>query len=165
MTGFALVRFVEAGDRFADCPVVLDFEGVRVEICHWKFDELSIGWNTVDTVAAITGWEWSEFTPVWSSADGRLEPFVGQNSAKLPSPEWRPSGQDLADGTIAVEFAFEAGRFCIANGLDENSIEVGDPHPSFVRTSAGPMRVGWSRWLAIDLDDRQHGCPGGDAYL
>ncbi|MEU6612491.1 hypothetical protein [Streptomyces parvus] len=42
LTGYALVRFVEDGEWFADCPVVLDFEGVRVEICHWKFDELSI---------------------------------------------------------------------------------------------------------------------------
>ncbi|MEV4219898.1 hypothetical protein [Nonomuraea sp. NPDC049725] len=39
----------------------MDFDGVRVEICHWKFDELTIG--------------------------------------------WRSSGDDLADGTLAVELA------------------------------------------------------------
>ncbi|MER5474311.1 hypothetical protein [Streptomyces sp. NPDC002685] len=137
LTGCALVRFVEDGEWFADCPVVLDFEGVRVEICHWKFDELSISWDTVDTRAVITGWQWSEFTPAWSSADERLEPFVGQELREVSLLEWRPSGQDLADGTIAVEFAFDAGRFCIANGLDENSIEVGDPHPDFVRHQLG----------------------------
>ncbi|MET7412684.1 hypothetical protein [Streptomyces rubiginosohelvolus] len=133
LTGYALVRFVEDGEWFADCPVVLDFEGVRVEICHWKFDELSISWNTVDTTAVITGWQESEFTPTWSSADERLEPFVGRKLREVSLLEWRPSGQDMADGTIAVEFAFDAGRFCIANGLDENSIEVGGPHPDFVR--------------------------------
>lgn len=57
LTGFALVRFVEDGDWYADCPVVLNFEGVQVELSHWKFDELSIGWNTIDTTAAISGWE------------------------------------------------------------------------------------------------------------
>ncbi|GIF64153.1 hypothetical protein Ais01nite_21880 [Asanoa ishikariensis] len=53
LTRFALVRFAEDGDWLADCPVVLDFDGVRVEICHWKFDELSIGWDTIDTAASI----------------------------------------------------------------------------------------------------------------
>ncbi|MGW2726971.1 hypothetical protein [Streptomyces sp. NPDC001494] len=137
LTGYMLVRFVEDGDWFADCPVVLDFEGVRVEICHWKFNELSISWNTIDTTAAITGWRSSEFTPVWSRADERLEPFVGQELRETSLLEWLPSGQDLADGTTAVEFAFDAGRFRIANGLDENNIEVGDLHPDFVRHQLG----------------------------
>lgn len=47
---------VEDGDWFADCPVVLDFDGLQVEVCHSKL-ELSIGWDTIDTAATITGWE------------------------------------------------------------------------------------------------------------
>ncbi|MFI6937708.1 hypothetical protein ACIBI4_00435 [Streptomyces sp. NPDC050418] len=133
LSGFALVRFVDDGDWFADCPVVLDFEGVRVEICHWKFDELSIGWNTIDTTAAITGWEDSDFTPAWSGADVRLEPYVGQLLRDVSLLEWRAPGQDLADGTVAVEFAFDAGCFRIGNGLDENTIEVGEPDPEYVK--------------------------------
>ncbi|MGW2397276.1 hypothetical protein ACWCYY_12055 [Kitasatospora sp. NPDC001664] len=35
---------------------MLDFDGVQVEFCHWKFDELSIGWGTIETSAAIAGW-------------------------------------------------------------------------------------------------------------
>ncbi|MEU0620342.1 hypothetical protein ABZ329_05675 [Streptomyces rubiginosohelvolus] len=91
----------------------------------------------ISATAVITGWQESEFTPTWSSADERLEPFVGQRLRAVSLLEWRPSGQDLADGTIAVEFAFDAGRFCIANGLDENSMEVGDPHPDFLRHQLG----------------------------
>ncbi|MDF5755900.1 hypothetical protein [Spongiactinospora sp. TRM90649] len=72
------MRFIEDGDWYADCPVVLDFDGVQIEISHSKLDELSIGWNTIDT-----------------------------------------------------------GRFNIANGLDENNIEVGDAHPEWVRYSLG----------------------------
>ncbi|MEV0597510.1 hypothetical protein [Nonomuraea cavernae] len=26
----------------------MDFDGVQVEICHWKLDELSISWNSID---------------------------------------------------------------------------------------------------------------------
>jgi hypothetical protein len=134
LTGFALMRFIEDGDWFADCPIVLDFDGLRVEICHWKFDELSIGWNTIDTTAAVSGWEYVEQTPTWSDADERLEPFVGQELREVALLEWRPSsGHDLANGTLAVEFILDTGRFRIANALDENSIEVGEAHPDYVR--------------------------------
>ncbi|MET9344457.1 hypothetical protein [Nonomuraea sp. NPDC003804] len=137
LTEFGIVRFVEDGDWFADCPVVLDFDGVQVEICHWKFDELSISWNTIDTTAAISGWEWSELTPAWSSADERLEPFVGQELREVALLEWRPSGRDVAADTLAVEFVFDTGRFHISNALDENSIDLGDAHPEFVRYPLG----------------------------
>lgn len=90
LTGFALVRFAEDGDPYADCPVVLDFEGVQVEICHWKFDELSIGWDTISTSAAITGWEESGLTPEWSHRDERLEPFVGRKLRDVALLERRP---------------------------------------------------------------------------
>lgn len=53
LTGFAMVRFVEDGEWFADCPVILDFDGIQVEICHWKLNELTVGWDTIDTTAAI----------------------------------------------------------------------------------------------------------------
>ncbi len=138
LTGFALVRFAEDGDWFADCPVVLHFDGIQVEICHWKLDELSIAWNTIDTTATISDWEWFELTPAWSHTDERLEPFVGQELREVALLEWRPSlRHDLADGTLAVEFVFDTGRFHIANALDENSIEVGEAHPEFVRHRLG----------------------------
>ncbi|MEU8319562.1 hypothetical protein AB0C33_14410 [Nonomuraea sp. NPDC048881] len=146
LSGFALVRFVEDGDWYADCPVVLDFDGVQVELCHWKFDELSIGWNAIDTTAPVTGWEEDELTPAWSSADERLESFVGRELREVALLEWRPSRPDVAAGTLAVEFAFGTGRFHVANALDENSIEVGDAHPEWVRHPLGPAsRISRSR--------------------
>ncbi|MFI2206744.1 hypothetical protein ACH47Z_39715 [Streptomyces sp. NPDC020192] len=54
----------------ADCPVVLDFDGIQVEVCHWKLDELSISRNTSDTAATITGWESFELTPQWPGGGG-----------------------------------------------------------------------------------------------
>lgn len=44
----------------ADCPVVLDFDGERLEINHQKFDDLSITWNSVDVTRA----------PMWPTSDG-----------------------------------------------------------------------------------------------
>jgi hypothetical protein len=133
LTGFAVVRFAEDGEWFADCPLVLDFAGIQVEVCHWELDELSIGWDTIETAAAITGWERAGFTPVWSRADERLAPFAGRELREVALLEWRPSGPDLAAGTVAVEFAFGAGRFRIANGLDENRVETGAAQPDYVR--------------------------------
>jgi hypothetical protein len=133
LSGFAVVRFAEDGNWFADCPVVLDFDGIQVEVCHWKLDELSIGWDTIDTTAAIAGWEQAEFTPVWSHADERLGPFTGRELREVALLEWRPSGPDLAAGTVAVEFVFDTGRFHIANGLDENHIETSAAQPDYVR--------------------------------
>ncbi|MEU8362147.1 hypothetical protein AB0C27_39630 [Nonomuraea sp. NPDC048882] len=154
LTGFALVRFAEDGDWFADCPVVLDFNGVQAEICHWKFDELSIGRNTIDTTAAISGWEYVQQTPTWSGTDERLEPFVGQELREVALLEWRASSRhDLAGGTLAVEFVFGTGRFHIANALDENSIEVGEAHPEFVRHRLDRHTARPGRPL-IDLGDR-----------
>ncbi|MGW2402843.1 hypothetical protein ACWCYY_40530 [Kitasatospora sp. NPDC001664] len=137
LTGFALVRFAEDGDWFADCPVVLDFDGHQVEVCHSQLDLLSIGWDTLDTAATITGWEWFELTPQWSHSDERLEPFLGQELREVALLEWQPAGRDLAAGTVAVEFAFADGCLRIINGLDENSIEVGAAHPDYVRHSLG----------------------------
>ncbi|MFE4922311.1 hypothetical protein [Streptomyces sp. NPDC056661] len=133
LTRFALVRFVEDGDWFADCPVVLDFDGIQVEVCHWKLDELSIGWDTIDTAATITGWEWFELTPHWSHSDERLEPFVGQELREVTLLEWRPVERDLAAGTVSVDFVFASGCLRIVNGLDENRIEVGAAHPDYAR--------------------------------
>lgn len=143
LTGFAVVRFAEDGDWFADCPVVLDFDGVRVEICHLKLHDLSIGWDTIDTSAAVSGWEQSEFTPQWSHRDDRLEPFVGRELRGVALVERRPpSGRCYLDvGTVGVEFDFgdghEARRLRIVNGLDENGIELGDPEPGSVRHELG----------------------------
>ncbi len=35
---------LDEDEWFTACPVVLDFEGERVEINHWKFDEVPITW-------------------------------------------------------------------------------------------------------------------------
>ncbi len=138
LTGFAVVRFVEDGDWYADCPVVLDFDGVQAEVCHTKLDELSIGWNTIDTTAAITGWEWFELTPHWTHQHERLEPFVGQELREVTLLEWRPPHHDLAAGTVTVEFAFASGSLRIVNGLDENRIDIGPADPDYIRHELGP---------------------------
>ncbi|WP_424217449.1 hypothetical protein ACN20G_35065 (plasmid) [Streptomyces sp. BI20] len=138
LTGSALVRYAEDEGVLADCPVVLDFEGVRVELCHHRFDELSIGWNTIDTTAPVTGWEWFAFTPRWSHGDERLAPLLGEELREVALLASRPTTPDLAVDTVTVEFVFAAGSLLIVNGLDENRVEVGVPHPDLVRHPLRP---------------------------
>ncbi|MFE9328987.1 hypothetical protein [Streptomyces sp. NPDC006925] len=140
LTGFALVRFAEDGDWFAECPVVLDFNGIQAEICHTKFDELSIGWDTIDIRATVAGWEWFEFTPQWSYGDERLEPLIGQELCEVALLEWRPPGRGPVAGSVTLEFVFAEDCLRIANGLDENRIETGatqPPPPGCIRHRPG----------------------------
>lgn len=43
------------------------------------------------------------------------------------------AGRDVANGMVAVSFAFPDGRVTISNGLDENLLEFGEPSPDFRR--------------------------------
>jgi hypothetical protein len=131
LTGAAVVRFAEDGSWFADCPVVLDFAGERVEICHQKFDDLSITWNAVDTTAPVAGREWFEFTPVWSPDDALLAPYLG--GAVRGVALLHHTANDAAHGMVAVQFVLDTGTFAIANGMDENTIETGKPDPGYIR--------------------------------
>ncbi|MFE1316237.1 hypothetical protein [Kitasatospora phosalacinea] len=138
LTGFAVVRFAEDGEWFADCPVVLEFDGRQVELCHWKLDELSIGWDTIDTAAPVAGWEWFDCTPVWSRHHERIDDLVGRELREAALLEWQPTDRrDVASGTVAVEFAFSGpvgdNRLRIVNGLDENRLERGPADPRYLR--------------------------------
>lgn len=138
-TGFALVRFVDDCSWFADCPVVLDFDGVQVEICHWGINELSISWDGIDTSAAITGgWKRMKRELEWSHTERTLEPFLGRELREVALLEGRPDVADIARGMVAVEFGFAGGRFRISNALDENAIEIDDPQPDFLRHPLNP---------------------------
>ncbi|MCP2328774.1 hypothetical protein HDA40_007281 [Hamadaea flava] len=136
LTSVDLVYFVEDGSWYADCPVVFDFEGERVEICHQKFDDLSITWNTIDCSAPIGGWDEADFAPVWRAGEVLLGDFVGSEVREVALLEWR-GDRDMADGMVAVEFVFETGRFAVANGLDENMIEIGARVPAYERRVMG----------------------------
>jgi hypothetical protein len=119
-----------ADEWFADCPVVLDVAGERLEVNHQKFDDLSITWNSVDVTRA----------PVWPSSDDfRLRwrddvPEVsaawrGQPIEAVGLLEW--AGGDLADGAVAVGLEFADGWLTVYNALDENGLAFGEPAPQY----------------------------------
>jgi hypothetical protein len=120
----------------ADGPVLVRFADEQVEINHQKFDDLSLTWNTIDPVDhnawTIPSSDATEPTPLrWrDDACPRLAALRGKRLCGVGL--LRYTGSDSAAGMIAPTFAFAAERVTIANGLDENSIEFGQPPPDFV---------------------------------
>ncbi|MEI7054770.1 hypothetical protein WBG06_03035 [Nocardioides sp. CCNWLW239] len=110
---------------FADAPVVLDFEGRHLEICHNKFDELDIAWNRIDLLRPIL-WRYDDDGPMpLSWCDDRapeLDRFRGRVLRRCTLEEW--VDDDVANGMVAVGFTFDNGGFLVSNGLDENQIDV-----------------------------------------
>lgn len=130
-----LVWDQEDDEWFADCPVLLDFDGEQVEITHQKFDELSISWNSIDPHRQRS---WSDpedpdpethaFHLSWrSDAIPALTALEGQPLLAVDLLEWASQRADFAAGMTAVSFTFADDRVTISNGLDENALEFGTP--------------------------------------
>jgi hypothetical protein len=61
-----IVWNLEVDEWFADLPVVVQFEdGLHLEVCWQKFDDLSITWNTIDV--AVTPHAWVTWPLEWRS--------------------------------------------------------------------------------------------------
>lgn len=137
LTASAVVRFAEHDDWYADCPIILVFDNEQIEVCHQKFDDLSITWNTISTGEPIAGWEGSELTPLWRFGDDRLTPLHGQVLQEIALLEY--VGRDMANGMVAVEFTFPSGLIRIANAFDENVTEARVAGSEFRRVVVGQV--------------------------
>jgi hypothetical protein len=129
LTRALLVWDLDEDEWFADCPILLDFEGEQVEINHWKFDEVSITWNTIDPARSPA---WPDFHLAWrDNAPDELAALVGQPLSTMELLEWR--GSDLAQGTVSLGFSFSNGQVTIYNKLDENGMEFTPPDDRYTR--------------------------------
>jgi hypothetical protein len=136
LTGTWVVWDADDDEWFADCPVVLDFAGERLEVNHQKFDDLSITWNSVDVTRA-PAWPTSDgFRLVWrDDVPAVLAAGCGQRLAAVELLEW--AGGDLADGGVAVGLRFADGWLTLYNALDENGVAFGQLDPQYRRHRQG----------------------------
>jgi hypothetical protein len=126
-----LVWDLDDDEWFADAPVVLDFEGTRVEINHWKHDELSLTFNSIDPHQPVR-WTGSPFHLAWrDNADPELTALQGARLVRAELLEW--AGTDLAQGMVAVGFDFGTTYLTIHNALDENGLCIGRPDHRYRR--------------------------------
>ncbi|WP_239675844.1 hypothetical protein [Natronosporangium hydrolyticum] len=124
----------------ADCPVVLDFDGERLEVNHQQRDLVSLTWNSIDL----------RQTPRWSVADqerklgwrGDAPEAVaaahGQQVAAVALLEW--TGEDEARGSVAVGLRLASGWLTVYNALDENGLAFGPLDPAYQPPSPGLLR-------------------------
>lgn len=126
-----LVREVEGDAWFSDCPVLLDFAGEQVGINHEKFDDLSITWNTVDPRQPVV---WPGFDLLWRhDTSPELLALQGEVLQDVELLEW--TGEDMAQGMVAVCFRLPRGRLTVYNALDENGLGFGSPDSRYRRHS------------------------------
>ncbi|HEY1841278.1 MAG TPA: hypothetical protein VGG53_13870 [Mycobacterium sp.] len=125
------------GKWLADCPVVLNFDGEQVEICHQKFDDLSITWNTIVPTAPIEWYDGDDKTLGsdrldWrNDADARLAALSGRQLKAIALLEWCGDSSDFGNGAPAISFDFGPEQVTIANGLDENTLGFRQPHSQY----------------------------------
>ncbi|MEW9530943.1 hypothetical protein [Microbispora sp. NPDC049125] len=134
LTRTLVVWDLDEDEWFPDCPVLLDFEGEQVEINHWKFDEVSITWNTVDPARAL---DWPDFHMAWrDDVPDELAVLVGQPCSAVELLMWR--SRDHVEGTIvSLGFGFPNGQVTIYNALDENGMEFTPPGDLYTRYGLG----------------------------
>lgn len=131
LTQTFVVWDLEGDAWFSDGLVLLDFEGEQVEIVHQKFDELSITWNTVDPSQPLD-WGGQSLRLAWRpDVPSELVELSGQRLRNVELLEW--TGEDVAQGMVAVSFAFPDGRVTVCNALDENGMEFGFPDRRYAR--------------------------------
>ena len=129
LTRTLLVWDLDADEWFADCPVILEFEGEQVEINHWKFDEISITWNAIDPARAP---DWPDFQLAWrDDVPDELTALVGHACSAVELLMWKD--RDLAEGTVSLGFGFPNGHVTIYNALDENGMEFALPGADYAR--------------------------------
>ncbi|MEU9115768.1 hypothetical protein AB0D04_29310 [Streptomyces sp. NPDC048483] len=124
---------LEDDEWFCDCPVLFDFDGEQVEINHFKFDDLSLTWATIDPRRPV---QWPGFDLRW-----RPEPLPGLQALRgevlqsVELLEW--TGNDMAQGAVEVSFLFPDGRVTVFNALDENGLNFAPPGPHQRRHTLG----------------------------
>ncbi|WP_329375738.1 hypothetical protein OG625_00270 [Streptomyces sp. NBC_01351] len=111
---------------FYDCPVLLDFDGVQVEINQQKFGDLSLTWNTIDPCRPVS---WTGFDLEWRSDPlPELQTIRGMNLQGVELLEW--TVDNVASRTTDVSFVFPDARLTVSNALDENGLTFDPPSPN-----------------------------------
>ncbi|THA33967.1 hypothetical protein E6W17_30475 [Streptomyces sp. A1547] len=110
---------------FPDCPVLLDFDDVQVEINHQKFDDLSLTWNTINPSRPVT---WTGFDLEWRpDVLPDLQTIRGMTLQGAELLEWKVD--NIAGSTTDVSFVFADARLTVFNAPDENGLTFAPPGP------------------------------------
>jgi hypothetical protein len=115
---------------FGDGPVALDFDGEQLEICHQKFIDVSITWNTLFPENELSS---DRFPGMTLKKDGMpsMRRFLGRRLAGVDLLEW-----DLRDGgesDVAIHLDFGDEGIIVYNHTDSTQFKFGDLNPAYLR--------------------------------
>lgn len=131
----------EQDEWFVDEAVVLEVEGLKLELAFMYLDSIVLSWNQIDLSPGpkrISDWD-DSFTLCWSSnAHSNLKQVVGKTIRRISVIEYfygltvvedrqRPEnvGQKLAKWILhGLEFDFDDACLLIYNDLDKTGISL-----------------------------------------
>lgn len=134
---------------FKDCPIVLNVEGIKLELCASKINEFAITFNTIDMSKKLSWYDMCNFDLDW-----RKEPInelllvknkkicnielIEYNlqteiaySKDNPNQVGKKHSAWILNG---IGFELSGGYFSVFNGLDENEISIEPDLSNSVRT-------------------------------
>ncbi len=134
---------------FKDCPIVLNVEGIKVELCAFKFNEFAITFNTIDMSEKLNWYDIDDFDLEW-----RKEPIddlllvkdkkicnielIEYNfqteitySKDYPNEVGKKHSAWILNG---IGFELTDGYFSVFNGLDEIGICIKPDLSNNIRT-------------------------------
>ena len=134
---------------FKDCPVVINIEGIQVEICTSKVEELSITFNTIDMSNELNWYDIDDFKLEWR--EGAFSELLLGKDKKINSVEIieykfqsevvfskdKPKSQGDKNSAWVLNgigFELDNGYFSVYNGLDENEISIEPDLSDHIRT-------------------------------
>lgn len=140
---------INDNEWFADCPVVLNIEGIQLELCTTKLDELSITFNTIDMSEELNWYDIDDFKLEWRkecTPDLLLIKNKKVKNIELIEYNFRTEAIFSKDNPKSVGeqstcwilnglgFELEDGYFSVYNGLDENAISIEPDLSENIRT-------------------------------
>lgn len=134
---------------FKDCPIVLNVEGIKAELCAFKMEEFAITFNTIDMSEKLNWYDIDNFDLEW-----RKEPindllFVKNKkicnielieynlqteitySKDNPNQVGKKHSTWILNG---IGFELTDGYFSVFNGLDVNDISIKPDLSNDIRT-------------------------------
>lgn len=130
-------------EHLTDAPVIIAFGSAdQIEICCWKFDELSVTYNAIDVDCSVEWpgpgarhfeWRHNALEPLAAVVGSTLRSVdVIEIELVLVSSAWCLGG---------LEFGFDGPTLAVFNGLDDTQVAAAlEPGP------------GWRKraWLPVD---------------
>jgi hypothetical protein len=124
---------------FKDCPVVLNIEGIQMEICTSKIDEIAITFNTINLSEGINWFDIDDFALEWREGafsdllsvknkqiknieviESKLQSEI-VFSIDIPNSQGDKSSSWVLNG---IGFELDNGYFSVYNNIDENEIST-----------------------------------------